>query len=116
MKRIQKNLFLISNFEKLNKQQRREFLRYINADQLKFLSELCINLLNQNIRINNDSKKKLKTHRFKIRKLADRRVPLKKKKEIIQVGGFVGVLLSALASSAVSFALEKLLQNAQTKS
>ena len=55
------------------------------------------NVLQRNVSISRHHKQKLKPHKIKLRKLADRKVALKTKQRIIQKGGFLPILLSALA-------------------
>ena len=56
------------------------------------------NVLQGNVEISHHHKQKLKPHKTKLRKLTDRKVALKTKQRIIQKGGFLPILLSALAS------------------
>ena len=55
------------------------------------------NVLQGNVEISHHHKWKLKPHKTKLQKLADRKVALKTKRRIIQKGGFLPILLSALA-------------------
>jgi hypothetical protein len=74
----------------------------INATNanLKALSELCLNLLQGNLKINMKTKLKLKRHRKPIETLANRKVSLKKKKKIINQKGS-GAFLLPLATTAL---------------
>lgn len=108
MERVVRNLHLISNFHKQNTKRQKAIQKSLNNDEVKFLCELCINILNNNLKIDESLKSKLFPHRTKLRKLADPKQSLKKKKKIVYTGGFVPFLLSTLSSSLVGLALEKL--------
>ena len=55
------------------------------------------NVLQGNVEISRHHKQKLRPHKTKLRKLADRKVALKTKPRIIQKNRFLPILLSALA-------------------
>lgn len=102
MKRIKRNSHLLTSFHKLNKQQQKSIVQHLDKDQIKFISEICINLLNQNVPLSDELKKKLLPHKCKIRNLACKQKSLKTKKVILQKGGFIPLLLTVLAETAIS--------------
>lgn len=109
--RLKRNHHLLSSFLKLNKKQQNSVVKHLDQDQVKFMCELCINLMNGNLPIDEATKRKLLSHKHKIRKLVDRKCVLKTKKRVIQRGGFVPALLAALAPAALSFLAEKYMNN-----
>ena len=62
---------------------------------IRCLCDCAHNVLQGNIEISHHHKGKLKPHKSKLRKLADRKVALKIKQRIIQKGGFLLILFSA---------------------
>lgn len=115
MKRIEKYSNLFRQFDKLNKKQQKAFIANIDQDQLKAIVEVCLNILNQTLELPPDLQTKLGKYKNKIRTFANCKCPLKKKRKLLK-GGFISLILGALASSAVSFALDKLINNnAKTK-
>ena len=66
-----------------------------SPELIRCLCDCAHNVLQGNVEISHHHKRKLKPH--KLRKLADRKVALKTKRRIIQKGGFLPILLSALA-------------------
>jgi len=67
------------------------------------MSECVLNLLNGNIKLTGCSKRNLRKHKVALRKVAEKRVPLcRKKKFIIQGGGFLFPLLSAILPKIAS--------------
>lgn len=113
MERLKRNLHLVSTFPKLNKKQQKLLQKNLNSDQIKFICELCINIIEKSLLLDPKTHQKLKIHKDKIRKLANSKYSLKEKQKAVQVGGFLPVLLSALAGSALSFILEKYAGNGQ---
>ena len=63
---------------------------------IRCLCDCAHNVLQRNVEISHHHKRKLKLHKTKLQKLADRKVALKTKQRIIQKGGFLLILLSAL--------------------
>ena len=68
-----------------------------SSELIRCLYDCAHNMLQGNVNISRHHKQKLKPHKTKLQKLADRKVALKTKQRIIQKGGFLPILLSALA-------------------
>ena len=67
------------------------------------VSDCCANMLKGNIPLNDQQKTKLCKHKKNLRRLALKKVSLKKKKQIIQTGGFlIGAILAPVASVLAS--------------
>jgi hypothetical protein len=109
--RIERNLHLLESFPKLNRKQQGLIRKNFTPDQLKFIFELAINLLNQNIPVPQEIRKKLEPHKSKIRRLSQKNSTIKEKRKIVQTGGFLPLFLSTLASSAVLSALENYIKS-----
>lgn len=73
---------------------RRKFLlRHATTAELKGLCEICMNLKRGRIPLDSNTFKSFKRQRKTITALANKRVSLKKKKELVnQKGGFIGKL------------------------
>lgn len=112
MKRAKKHIHLLSIYERLNNQQKKNVQKFLDNDQVKFICEIAINLLKGNLPVNCKTKEKLKKYKGKIRKLACSG-PLKAKKKILQVGGFFPALLGILGQAAVGSLLQKLISSTQ---
>lgn len=93
----------------LNKQQKQAVIKGLDNDQVKWLTEICQNLMQKTVELDDKELALLKPHRCKIRKIA-RRGPLREKKAILMRGGFVGVLLSTLISSVLPMLIEKIVE------
>jgi hypothetical protein len=82
---------------KASPMKRKAILQVGGNDLVHGVSECCLNILNGAVKLTPAQKKKLVKFRKPIRKLADKRVPLKVKHRLItQTGGFLAPLLSVL--------------------
>ena len=77
---------------------RNQLIRCADRDLIHCISECCVNVLNGRVPLTPKQKSKLSRHKEKLRTLVKRKVSLRKKKEIIQKGGFLGIILPAVAS------------------
>ena len=92
-----------------NANQRKLLLREGTNQQLKGLFELCLNIIRGNLPINNTEFHRLKRHRKTLESLASRRVPLYKKREIVnQKGGFIGAVAKFAVPLLASIIASKL--------
>lgn len=76
-------------------------LKKCSKNTIKSLCECVLNLLKGNIPLTQYQKRKLKPHKRSLRKLADKSIPLYKKRRLLvnqKGGGFLSVLLPAAIS------------------
>ncbi len=92
-KRLEITKAFIEALAKSSPQRRKALLKHASSKELKGLFELCLNILRGNLPINRTVFQRLKRHRRIIEDLSNRRIPLYKKRKIInQKGGFLGSL------------------------
>ena len=84
---------------------RRKLLQKVSNKDLKAISELCLNLIRGNIKLNKRQRAKFERYKKSIGLLANRRISLKKKKQVINQKGSAGFLLP-LASIALPLLAE----------
>ena len=77
---------------------RKQIIQKADREFVDCLSACCNNILKGNVPLTQKEKKKLSTHKQKLRKVAQKTVSLKDKKKIIQTGGFLGAILGPIAS------------------
>lgn len=77
---------------------KRIIVRGADKDFFKCLSEIAHNVLKGNIKLSPNQFHRLKRHRHSLRQLAQKGTSQGTKKRIIQKGGFLSVLLPALAA------------------
>ena len=76
---------------------------------IECLCECADNILKGNVPLTTPQKEKLRKNKTGLRELAKKSVSLKKKKDILQKGGFLGSLLAPIAS-VVAPLISKLFQ------
>ena len=82
---------------------RKQLIANGDRELIDCVSECCANTLKGNVPLNDRQKAKLCKHKNNLRKLALKKVSLKKKKQIIQTGGFpIGAILAPVASVLAS--------------
>ena len=77
--------------------ERKALLKALTNKEVKLLCEVCLNLVHGHLKVNNPTTfNKLKKHRKLLSDLADKRKPIKRKRQLInQKGGFIGALAAA---------------------
>ena len=80
----------------------------LNGDKqlVNSICECVLNVLNGNIELSSCVKRKLRKHKNVLRKVVDKRVPILSKKVIVQRGGFLLPLLSAVLPALATLILE----------
>src|SRR5215510_16539732 len=97
MKRIKSNYRALELLKKVKPKLRRAILLNCDPDLLKSVGECALNVLRGNVKLTKCSKRKLRKHRGVLRKIADKSVSIvNKRKIIVQRGGFLLPLLSAV--------------------
>ena len=101
--RVKKHLDSLKILRKAKPKFRKNFLLGADNDLIKCLCECSLNVLNGNIKLSKNQKKSLRKHRKNIRTLAAKKVGLKRKRKIlIQKGGFLPALLAPVLGIAGS--------------
>ena len=83
---------------------RRALLADLPTEIVHLLSECALNILKGTVTLKKAHKEKLRKHRDNLHKLAKPKTSLKKKKEIIQTGGFLPGLLAGIVPSLLPIA------------
>ena len=74
----------------------RGILRTADVKLVNLLSECALNILNKNVKVSQKRKNMLKKYRKEMEKLAYGKLTMPKRKNILQTGGFLSVLLPAI--------------------
>ena len=82
--------------KRLSPKERKQFFKTCSRDSVTRVCECIKNVLNANLPIKPSHLKKLGRHKQTLRTLVAKRTSLAKRKRILQKGGFIGTLLSAL--------------------
>ncbi len=89
---------VIITLRSLKPKQRKVLVDYMNKEHMKGVTEVAINLIKSSVQLTPEQLKICRRWSTPTKQLALKRLPLKKKKEILQTGGFLGALLPVLAS------------------
>ena len=91
--RIERNWQLLKIISKCNKKQQKAIIEAFGNDLLRAVCECAYNTLTGNVPLSTTQKRKLARHKASLRQLADKRIALKTKNEIVQSGGNLLTLL-----------------------
>ena len=103
MRRVRSNYHTLHVLKAAPKKLRKAIIANCNRELVNSISECVLNVLNGNVKLSGCSTRNLRKYKALLRKVADRRVPLSdKKKLIVQRGGFLLPLLSAVLPAIAS--------------
>ena len=94
--RIVKTFPELKRFSRLNKRNQRKYIKTCSNEFVKCVCECAKNVIKRNVQLKPGQLKKLKRHKRALRELALKRTALKKKRQILQRGGFLNILLPPL--------------------
>jgi len=109
--RLFRNLPLLKILTKVSPSQRRLIIKRAKPDIIKCLCDICYNTTRGHLKLNKNQKKNAIRYKRLIRRLTDKSKNIEyKRKQILQRGGFLQVLIPA-AISLASVLLPALLKN-----
>lgn len=79
------------------KNQQKSLIKYASKEQINAICEIILNILNGNLKIDEKQYKKLNSKKKVLRQLVNKS-SLKKKKFLIQKGGFLQLLVPSIIS------------------
>lgn len=99
--RLEKNRDILRVLLKSTPRIRRAIIGAADRELLNCLCECAVNILHGTVDLTPEQRAKLRRYRRGLRLLANRKAPVNSKREILQTGGFLGVLLAPLATSVL---------------
>lgn len=112
MKRLKKNLHILQTLKNSNKKLRSAIIKNCSDDTIKAILEIAINTLNGNCQLSKHTHIRLKKFKNILRQLVCPKKNLKRKRKIIiQKGGFLPVLIGTILSGVIG----KLLSDYQSR-
>ena len=97
IERLKKHAKTLEFLQKVPAPLRRSILQKASPELIHCICDCAHNILQGNVSISSQQKAKLSKYKTKLRQLTDRKVSQQKKKKLIQTGGFLPLLLGALA-------------------
>ena len=92
---------LLKILSKTSPKMRKVVLATFPAEVVQLLSECALNILKGTVVLKKSQKEKLRRHRSKLHKLADKKVSKNEKKAVIQNGGFLSALLGPIIEATL---------------
>ena len=103
MNRIHEALAELNKLKRLNKHDRKLFIKTCDKACIMRICECIRNVLNANVKIKEAHLKKLTRHKRTLRELSSKRLSLPKRRKLLQRGGFLlGALLPAIIPAVAS--------------
>jgi hypothetical protein len=103
MKRIKSNYHTLQVLKSAKPKLKRAIIQNSDKELIHAINECALNVLRGNCPLSTCNKIKLRKHRRSLRKVTDKAIPLvTKKKVIIQRGGFLIPLLTAVLPTIAS--------------
>lgn len=93
---MKRNLKFLELLSKVSPKTRRDILKYAPKELVQAISEGAYNVLKGNVKLSKKKFAALKRQKSKLRLLASAKTSRKRKNEVIQKGGFIGLLSSIL--------------------
>ena len=98
---IKKHLPLMQYLAKGKPKINKAIIEESGSDVMKLFCECAKNTLNGNVKLTPVQYKKLKRYKTQLRQLTDKKIGHKKKKKLLQRGGFLGALLGAVIPALI---------------
>ena len=95
-------MLLLEYLHKLTPKEQKSFIRQAPIRLLHTISELCYNLMQDNITLPAKDIEKLRPYESTIYKLSQKKHTTAQRRKIVQSGGFIGTLLSTVLPILVS--------------
>lgn len=105
-KRLQKNARALQGLSKASKNIQNSIVGSAPRDLIDTICECAHNVLKGNVSLTSDQYKKLKRYRTQLRELSSRRTSLKRKRSLLQKGGFLGAILARVAPILANLLLQ----------
>lgn len=97
-KRIKRNLLAIQALARANQSLQKSMISNANKDFIESLVECAMNIIRGNVPLSSPEFRRLKRYHSLLKDLTKKRVSLKKRRNILQKGGFIGAFLKPLMS------------------
>jgi len=97
-KRVVANKELLAYLSKCNKVQRKSLVSNATPEEIATLCECVLNVYKKNVPVSNKTYRELKPFKQVLHKCLNKKLSIKKKKQVLQRGGgaFIPILLSAV--------------------
>jgi len=108
---MRKFLPLLNRISKLGNKEKSQYAKRCNKEFLDCISECAKNILRGNVQLSTKQKTALRHNRQNLRRLSIKKTSLKKKRQIIQKGGFLGAIIAPVLATLGGSVLSSLFGN-----
>jgi len=91
--RTRKYLPILKQIQRLGEKAKKQFIKKCDKEFIDCVSECAKNVIKGNVPLKPTQLRRLRRDRSNVRVLASKKTSLKKKRRILQKGGFLGALL-----------------------
>jgi len=91
--RVKKNLPVLKRLSRLGDRAKREYVQKCDKEFVNCVSECAKNVIKGNVLLNDRQMKNLRRKRNDLRELSSKKTSLRKKRRILQKGGFLTSLI-----------------------
>jgi len=91
--RTRKYLPILKQIQRLGEKAKKQFIKKCDREFIDCVSECAKNVIKGNVPLKPTQLRRLRRERSNVRVLASKKTSLKKKRRILQKGGFLGALL-----------------------
>ena len=98
LSRLRKHAHILKTLAKMKPKTAKRVLSLADNSLIHCLCECSLNVIKGHVPMNVAQKTRLRRFRQHLRKLADKKISIKRKKVVLQKGGFLGALLAPIAS------------------
>jgi len=91
--RTRKYLPILKQIQRLGEKAKKQFIKKCDREFIDCVSECAKNVIKDNVPLKPTQLRRLRRERSNVRVLASKKTSLKKKRRILQKGGFLGALL-----------------------
>jgi len=109
--RMRQYLPLLKRITRMSDRVRRRYLKNCDKAIMDCFSECAVNVLKGHVPLSNRQFTRLKREKTHVRALASKRTSLKKKRSIVQKGGFIQALLLPAIATLGSALLSRMIGN-----
>jgi hypothetical protein len=110
-KKLKKNIGYIDVLSKAKKKQRDAIIKTADNELIQCLCECALNVLNGNVPLKNSDFQRLGKYKQQLRNLSDPDIHFNQKRDVLQRGGFLPLLLTPILTLAGQLLANSLAKN-----
>ena len=110
-RRVRQYMPILKKISRMGDVARRRYLKNCDKALMDCFSECAKNVLKGNVPLSKRQFSRLEREKTNVRALASKRTSLRKKRRVVQKGGFIGALLMPAVAALGSLLVNRMLSN-----